>query len=494
MLNHIICKSCSVDAKAYTDKDTLVVFLCKECVPGIARLKLPKNIEVTIEAYLHDAGDIFEVGEIRTLTTVEGTRLVKILLVGCGSGKECKPNNFRIAAGETVRELRSLNAKYVAVTAPILLNNNRAHYLQALCEGLYLGAYTFNKYKSDANTVSNLTLELCSEVEGATESISKAEIISSAVSMSRDLVNEPGNVVYPEVMAAKASQLAAELGLNIEILDEAGMQEQKMEALLAVGRGSERGSRLITLTYQGAGDAPYTAFVGKGITFDSGGISIKPDDNMGEMKDDMTGAACVLGAIKAVAELKLPINLIAIMACAENMPSGRAQRPGDIVRAANGKTIEVISTDAEGRMVLADAVWYACKLGATRVIDIATLTGAVAVALGTKTSAIITNDETLGKEIVAAGKQAGESLFVLPSLPELKKAIKSEVADLRNSAGRNGSCITGGLFIGEFIKNDVVWAHIDIGNTSTVTETKGYKTIGGTAFGTMTLIRMSGNE
>ncbi len=494
MLNNIVCESSVINTQIYSEKDAIVLFLCKECVPSIQKLQLPKNVAVTIEAYLQGAGDIFTAGEVRTLTTVEGTRLVKIFLVGCGAGKECKPNNFRIAAGEAIRELRDLKVKTAVVAAPILLNAQRAHYLQALAEGLFLGAYTFTKYKSDAKPGEQIKLEICSTIPTAATVISQAEIISSAVSMSRNLVNEPGNVVYPESMAAKASEIAAELGLNIEILDEAAMEEQQMEALLAVGRGSARGSRLVTLTYQGAGDAPYTAFVGKGITFDSGGISIKPDDNMGEMKDDMTGAACVLGAIKAIAELKLPINVMAIMACAENMPGGRAQRPGDIVRAASGKTIEVISTDAEGRMVLADAVWYACKLGSAKVIDIATLTGAVAVALGTKTSAVITNDEELGAAIVAAGKKAGESLFVLPSLPELKEAIKSEVADLRNSAGRNGSCITGGLFVGEFIKKGTSWAHIDIGNTSTVTETKGYKVLGGTAFGTMTLIRLAGNE
>jgi len=492
MVNNISCQAAVIEENCYSGVDAVALFLCKECVPSLGKLNLPKNLAVTVEAYLASVGEVFEPGELRTLTAVEGTTLIKVLLVGCGVGKECKPNNFRIAAGNAVRELRKQKVKKAALVAPILLNSKRAHYLQALAEGLYLGAYSFNNYKSDAKPAEPMCLTLYTEVEAAQEVIQKAAIISEAVSFSRDLVNEPGNVVYPEVMAAKAMEIAGQLGLNIEVLDEAGMAEHKMQALIAVGQGSVRKPRLITLTYNGAGDEPYVAYVGKGITFDSGGISIKPDDNMGEMKDDMTGAACVLGAIKAIAELKLPVNLIAVMACAENMPGGNAQRPGDIVKAANGKTIEVISTDAEGRMVLADAVWYACQLGAAKVIDIATLTGGVMVALGTKTSGIITNDDALGADLVAAGKRAGESLFVLPSLPELKEAIKSEVADLRNSAGRYGSCITGGLFIGEFVKEGTPWAHIDIGGTSTVTETKGFQSIGGTAFGTMTLIRWAG--
>lgn len=265
-----------------------------------------------------------------------------------------------------------------------------------------------------------------------------------------------------------------------------------MEAILAVGRGSENPPRMIALQYNGAGDAPYTAFVGKGVTFDSGGISIKPDDNMGEMKDDMTGAADVLGAMRAIARLGLPCNVIGVLACAENMPDGRAQRPGDIVRAANGKTIEVVSTDAEGRMVLADGVWYACRLGAKKIIDIATLTGAVIIALGNETSGIVANNDELVEQLKLAGKYAGENYWQLPALPECKEAIKSDVADLLNSAGRAGGVITGGLFIGEFVDKGLPWAHIDIGGTSTATKTEGVKVKGGTGFGTLTLIKLAG--
>ena len=307
-----------------------------------------------------------------------------------------------------------------------------------------------------------------------------------------NLVNRPGNWVNPVVMAEEAQKVAEAYNLEIEVLDEKAMAAKGMNAILAVGQGSKNPPRMITLKYNGAGDAPYTAFVGKGITFDSGGISIKPGENMGEMKDDMSGAGAVLGAMQAIAQMKLPCNIIAILSCAENMPGGNAQRPGDVVKAANGKTIEVVNTDAEGRMVLADAVWYACEQGAVRVIDIATLTGAVIIALGNETSGIIANNDELAEAIKAAGKKAGECYWQLPSLPECKEAIKSDVADLLNSAGRAGGCITGGLFVGEFVKEGVEWAHIDIGGTSTATKTSGFKVKGGTGFGTMTLIKYAG--
>ena len=209
------------------------------------------------------------------------------------------------------------------------------------------------------------------------------------------------------------------------------------------------------------------------------------------MKDDMAGAGAVLGALRAIAALKIPCNVMGIIACAENMPSGSAQRPGDVVKAANGKTIEVISTDAEGRMVLADAVWYACKQGAAKVVDIATLTGGVIVALGTETAGVVGNDDVLIRQLIEAGKKAGESYWQLPALPECKEALKSDVADLLNSAGREASCISGGLFIGEFVEAGIPWAHIDIGGTSTAAKTAGFKVKGGTGFGVSTLIKLA---
>ena len=491
MLNGFKIVALPVAATAYKNVDGIALFLCKECAAALGKLCLPEQVQAAVEAYADKHEDMFAIGTISELVIPQGEGLLTVVVAGCGVGAECKPVAFRKAAGEAARALHQAKVTQAVVAAPILTNAKRGAYLEAVVEGLYLGAYTFTEFKSEAKVAPECTVTLCSAIPEAEALVAKAQVSAEAVCFTRDLVNRPGNVVNPEVMANAASKLAEELPLEVEVLDEVQMAERKMGAILAVGQGSANPPRMITLKYNGADAAPYVAYVGKGITFDSGGISIKPDDGMGEMKDDMSGAGAVLGAMKAIATLGLKCNVIGILACAENMPGGRAQRPGDIVRAANGKTIEVISTDAEGRMVLADAVDYACKLGAQKVIDIATLTGAVIIALGKETSGIVSNDDALVEQIKKAGKFAGENYWQLPSLPECKEAIKSDVADLLNSAGRPGGCITGGLFIGEFVAKGIPWAHLDIGGTSTATKDSGHKVKGGTGFGTLTLIKLA---
>lgn len=491
MLNGFKIVAVPVAATAYKNVDGIALFLCKECAAALGKLCLPEQVQAAVEAYAAKHEDMFAIGTISELVIPQGEGLLTVVVAGCGVGAECKPVAFRKAAGEAARALHQAKVTQAVVAAPILTNAKRGAYLEAVVEGLYLGAYTFTEFKSEAKAAPECTVTLCSAIPEAEALVAKAQVSAEAVCFTRDLVNRPGNVVNPEVMANAASKLAEELPLEVEVLDEVQMAERKMGAILAVGQGSANPPRMITLKYNGADAAPYVAYVGKGITFDSGGISIKPDDGMGEMKDDMSGAGAVLGAMKAIATLGLKCNVIGILACAENMPGGRAQRPGDIVRAANGKTIEVISTDAEGRMVLADAVDYACKLGAQKVIDIATLTGAVIIALGKETSGIVSNDDALVEQIKKAGKFAGENYWQLPSLPECKEAIKSDVADLLNSAGRPGGCITGGLFIGEFVAKGIPWAHLDIGGTSTATKDSGHKVKGGTGFGTLTLIKLA---
>ena len=492
MINNIKCAVVEHNAADYTEVESIVLMLCKECSAGVAKINLPESLEAAVNALLAKYPDFHEVEAVNTVALMNDGKLLQITVVGCGEGKECTPANFRKAAGAAVRAIQKQKATTAIVAVPLLLKATRAHYLQAIAEGLYLGAYKFTECKGETKPATECKLQITSAVENGEAVLAQAEAIAQGVTLTRNLVNRPGNWVNPVVMAEEAQKVAEAWNLEIEVLDEKAMAEKGMNAILAVGQGSKNPPRMITLKYNGAGDAPYTAFVGKGITFDSGGISIKPGENMGEMKDDMAGAGAVLGAIQAIAQMKLPCNIIAILSCAENMPGGNAQRPGDVVKAANGKTIEVVNTDAEGRMVLADAVWYACEQGAKRVIDIATLTGAVIIALGNETSGIITNTDELAEAIKAAGKKAGEAFWQLPSLPECKEAIKSDVADLLNSAGRAGGCITGGLFVGEFVKEGVEWAHLDIGGTSTATKTSGFKVQGGTGFGAMTLIKYAG--
>lgn len=491
IVNNIECIGRKFNEADFLSPDCIVIMLCRECQPAVRKLRITDDAQKTIELYLQNRPDIYDVGEVHCLTVLNNDKLQQLLLVGCGSGKECTPTNIRKAAGSAVRKLKELRCSKALVAAPLLMKAERAHYLQALTEGLYLGAYTFEEFKSGSKQSALCSITIANDVAEGQKVMEAAGIISASVSYTRNLISRPGNVVTPAVMISEAEQAAQQYGLEIEILDEQLLAANNMNAILAVGQGSHNKPCLITLKYQGAGGSPFTAFVGKGITFDSGGISIKPDDNMGEMKDDMSGAGAVLGAIRAIAALKLPCNVMAVLACAENMPDGNAQRPGDIVKAANGKTIEVVSTDAEGRMVLADAVWYACKQGAVRVIDIATLTGAVIIALGKETAAVVANDDELAAKVIKAGKMTGESYWQLPSLPECREALKSDTADLLNSAGRPGGCITGGLFIGEFIEPGVAWAHLDIGGTSTADKTTGFKVKGGTGFGTMTLIKLA---
>ena len=521
------------NAALYEKAEAVVLFLCRECVDHIRSLRLPEEIFELIAYQAEKQGYGFtETGSVTGILVKTKAGYQRVILAGIGAGRECTPAHFRMAAGTAVRELRKNKISDAVAAAPILANPKRGHYLKAVAEGLLLGSYEFNKYKSDGgakdgmaagpsqnktkNKIANvngaadeikegtfpgknkssdlakkITVTVFSEVSEAEVIVADAEKVCAAICHARDLANEPGNAMYPGSLAEEAVKTAQHFNLESEVLSAEEMRGLGMNAILAVGQGSAREPRMITLKYAAGGEKPFIAFVGKGITFDSGGISIKPSDGMGEMKDDMSGAAAVLGAMEAIAALRLPVNVIGIMACAENMPSGSAQRPGDIVRAASGKTIEVVNTDAEGRMVLADAVWYACRKGARQVVDIATLTGAVIIALGEHTSGIISNDDALAEEIRKAGHRVGESWWRLPIVEEAKEMIKSSCADVKNSAGRPAGTITGGVFIGSFVDKGVPWAHLDIGGTSTARKTEGHIPEGCTAFGTATLIEFA---
>ena len=512
MAKRIALKSGIETTEAYEKAEAIVLFLCKECADHIRMLSLPEDIYAAVAHQIETRGYGFtDTGSILSVLLKTQSGFTRLIFAGVGAGKECTPNHMRIAAGNAARELKKNKIREAVAAGPILTNPKRGHYLKALAEGLLLGSYAFDKYKSkkeNADAVSpgrnetknsdvpdagsavkeNLTVTVFSAMENADAILDEASVICSAICRARDLANEPGNVMYPETLTVEALQVANRYNLETEVLCVKEMQSLGMGAILAVGAGSVRAPRMIVLKYANGGDKPFTAFVGKGITFDSGGISIKPSEGMGEMKDDMTGAAVVLGAMEAIAALQLPVNIIGVMACAENMPSGSAQRPGDIIKAASGKTVEVDNTDAEGRLVLADAVWYACRKGAARVIDIATLTGAVIIALGEHTSGIVSNDDTLAEEIRKAGHRVGEKWWQLPYLEEAEEMLESKCADLKNNAGRPAGTITGGVFIGQFVDKGIPWAHLDIGGTSTAKKPEGHLPEGCTAFGAATLI------
>lgn len=419
---------------------------------------------------------------------VEGA-LKKLFIVGMGKAGEVTSQAWRQAAGEAARAAYSTEAQEALVLAPQAVTGTA---LAALTEGLYLGAYKFTVRKSKKETKTKVNFQIVHNVAEGTKAINAALLVAKNICWARDLINEPGNIIYPEVLGKLSTELAQKLSLKCEVLDKKALEKKNMGGLLAVGKGSKREPRLITLKYQGAGaEQPYLAFVGKGITFDSGGISLKSSANMGDMKDDMSGAAVALGALKSIAELKLSVNVMAIATCAENMPSGSATRPGDVITTASGKTVEIINTDAEGRVALSDAVWYACEQGAARVIDVATLTGACIVALGNDTAGIMSNDDNFCRQVIAAGKQAGECYWQLPCLPEIKKMLKGDTGDVKNETGRAGGAISAGLFIAEFMKKDVPWVHLDIAGPAYVSKAQGHWTQGATGFALATLVEVA---
>jgi leucyl aminopeptidase len=356
----------------------------------------------------------------------------------------------------------------------------------AITEGVLLGQYQRKTYKqaekriTELSSIEYLMPDGAGNIQNLERSIETAKIYAEAVCFARDLTNIPGNMLTPQKLAEEAIQLAETTGLEYEVLDEKQLLEKGMHALYSVGKGSQNQPRMIVLKYQGRDTwDDVLGLVGKGITFDTGGISLKRAADMDEMISDMGGAAVVLGAMKAAAALKPKVNLLAVIPCAENMPSSSAYKPGDVIGSLSGKTIEVLNTDAEGRIVLADGITYAKQLGAAKLIDIATLTGAVMVALGDTATGAITNDKDFYNEFLAAAKHTGERIWQLPVYPEYKEKLKSSVADLKNHGGRYAGMITGGLFIGAFA-DETPWIHLDIGGTAFLEREQGVNPKGGT--------------
>jgi leucyl aminopeptidase len=367
--------------------------------------------------------------------------------------------------------------------------------VQAITEGAILGLYTFRKHmtgEADFGEVKQLTIAEADEVKlpDLQEGCRKGKITAEAAILTRDMVNEPSNYMTPASMAATAKNLAEAYGLKINVLEREQMQELKMGALLGVSQGSDRPPKFIVLRYKGNDSEKIdVALVGKGITFDSGGISLKPSDGMDEMKGDMAGGAVVMAAISAIAQLKEEINVMAVIPATENMPSGSAFKPGDILTAMNGKTIEIISTDAEGRLILADALAYTKTFDVKYIIDVATLTGSCVVALGDICTGVFGNNQELVDKIIAAGNEAGELMWQMPMFDEYKELNKSDVADIKNTGGRWGGAITAAKFLAEFV-GSTPWVHLDIAGTSSIEKERGYSIKGATGVPVRTLVNV----
>ncbi|HJU91956.1 MAG TPA: leucyl aminopeptidase [Pyrinomonadaceae bacterium] len=419
----------------------------------------------------------------------------RLLLIGVGEANDYKHPQVSQMAGTAVRSLRSKNVKTIAVIARA--SGDAASTAKTAVEGAYIALFDPDKYRTvekEEKTIERLVVAIeGAEEESLQDGVNRGVIVGESINFTRDLANEPGAYMTPTDMAGRAREIANEFGLSIDVLDEDRMEQEGMGSLLSVARGSDQPAKLIILKYTPtnppADEKELLAFVGKGVTFDSGGISLKPGENMELMKYDMTGGATVMGAMRAIAQLKPPIPVLGVAPCTENLPSGKATKPGDVVKAMTGKTIEIINTDAEGRLILADAIAYAKKLGATKVIDMATLTGAVSIALGDVNAAVLGTDQELIDEIITAGREVGEKFWQLPLDKEYSKQIKSDIADIKNVGGRKAGTITAAAFLKEFA-DGLSWAHLDIAGTAWGDDAKPYRSKGPTGIAVRTLLRI----
>jgi leucyl aminopeptidase len=443
-------------------------------------------------------------GEPDELTKIPGGgKLPATLVVAVGLGKAPEKGvsydaeRLRRAAGTALRSVGAKRAHVAAddgvataTTVTLALPALTASEAEAVTTGALLGAYSFRKYR--ATPAADLTITVLTGEENA-DAVRRGEVVARGVNLVRDLVNTSPLDLPPAALAAEAERVASAAGVTVEILDEKALREGGFGGLTGVGMGSSRPPRLVRLAYSHPEATQTVAFVGKGITFDSGGLSLKPPKSMETMKCDMSGAAAVLAATTAVAELELPVNVVSYLCAAENMPGGAAQRPSDIVTIYGGKTVEVLNTDAEGRLVLADGIARSIEDGPALIVDVATLTGAATVALGLRTTGVMGSSDEVAAEVAAIMREAGEPAWAMPFPEELRRGLDSTVADMTNvAADRAGGMMIGGLFLKEFVPDGIAWAHLDIAGPAFNEKAPfGYTPKGGTGAAVRALIAIA---
>jgi leucyl aminopeptidase len=443
---------------------------------------------------LHSAGEL--TGKAYECTLIHhppGLAAAKLLIVGAGKEEKFNGAQARRLAGTAVRYLRSRGVHDLAwvIPGPGL----QPDCIESVVEGGILGDYDADRYKTERNGqrgIDRLDLALSSTPDQAAEAArERARIVAEAQNFTRYLVNEPANQMTPTMLAQHAQEMATRFGLECQVLGPDEIRALKMAAFWAVAQGSEEPPRLIVVRYApfGAPETPHIGLIGKGITFDTGGISIKPSESMHEQKTDMAGAATMLGVLQATAQLKPQVRVTAVIPATENMPSGKAYKPGDVITSMSGETIEILNTDAEGRLVLADALTYAKQLGCTVLIDAATLTGAIRIALGEITTGVFGWNKVWVERVLAAATTAGEKMWALPVDEDYRDLYKSSIADLANTGGRYGGAITGAMFIGEFA-GETPWVHLDIAGTRWSNEEKPFMAKGPTGHGVRTLVQL----
>ena len=437
-------------------------------------------VSASDKAVLQAASAIVSSGDITAknfettwLHAPSGLKAKRLLLVGGGKSKSFSITDLRKLAGAAVRALKPRSLRSLAFLVPEGVSATDG--VSAILEGAFVGNFDPDTYKSDRKdqTVQSLTVVASGDQAALQQAMDQARIVAESQNFTRELVNEPSNRMTPTILANRARDMAKETGLKFEVYGADKIKELKMGAFWGVAQGSDEPPALIVMRYEPAGapEKPVLGLVGKGITFDTGGISIKPADGMEKMKYDMAGGATMIGAMRAIALLKPKVKVIGIVCATENMPSGKAQKPGDIQTAMSGKTIEIINTDAEGRLVLADGLCYARQLGCTHLIDAATLTGAVVVALGYANVGVFANDDEFYNRFKAAVEQSGEKMWRLPVTDEYLEMTKSTIADLMNTGGRWGGASTAAAFLKEFAEN-TPWIHLDIAGTAWMEDNK----------------------
>jgi leucyl aminopeptidase len=416
----------------------------------------------------------------------------RLILAGLGKPAELTLERLRQAAGKAAPFARTAGARDVVLILDAS-SLDPGESAQALTEGSMLGLYRFLKYKTDEENdrkkdVQELTIltENAYQVKALQKSVRTGELIAGSAAMVRDMVSSPGADMTPTVIAGIAKDIAEKHKLRIQVLERDRMRKLGMGALLGVASGSAQPPKFIIVEYRGGGNKPFIALVGKTITFDSGGISIKPSENMDKMKDDMSGGAAVLGAIQNAASLRLPLNIAALLPATENMPSGSAYKPGDVLKTLSGQTIEIVNTDAEGRLILSDALAYACRYKPALIVDIATLTGACRIALGQEAVGMLGNDDTFKQKMREAGEKTGERVWELPLWEGYFDLIKSDIADMKNTGGRDGGVITAAALLSKFVQK-YPWVHLDIAGTAWTEKDRSYTPKGATGIGTRLL-------
>jgi leucyl aminopeptidase len=437
--------------------------------------------------------------EMTLIHAPAGLKATRLLLVGAGKRDKFDVATLRKIAGAALRDLKSRSLKHLAVLPRE--NDLNETFAQAIAEGTITADFETDKYKTDHKndkSIEAVVIAGYSDKDKSTgeKGLNRGRIIAEAQNFARDLVNEPSNKLTPKILAEKAEAMAKESGLAVDILDEKRIADLKMGALLSVAQGSPEPPRMIIVTYTPATPpkpgSPVIGFVGKAVTFDTGGISIKPADGMEKMKYDMAGGATMLGVMRALAALKPNVKVICVVPSTENMPGGKAQKPGDIQTAMSGKTIEVLNTDAEGRLILADGVHYAKQLGATHLVDAATLTGAIVVALANINVGVFSGaDQAWTDKLLASAKAVGEKMWQMPMDDEYREFIKGSFADIQNiGSGKGGGSITGAWFIREFA-GDTPWIHLDIAGTAWNDDAKPWLAKGPTGVALRTLVNLA---